>query len=93
MKRLKEFLKPDWKKIILTILLLFFVFLVLFSLTTSIYVLCTEEGFRLHPESCGYIKPALGIELDLSTIFFISILVSYLLSCLLVKIYDKVKKK
>jgi len=89
----KQFLKPDWRKIVLTIISLYFVFLIILSLTSRWETYCTEEGFRLHPEQCGWHESILGIELDLSTAFLISIILSYLFSCLIVWIYDKVKKK
>lgn len=91
--RWKEFLKPDWRRVVITILLSYITFLIVLSLTTRWETYCTEEGFRLHPESCGWHEPALGIEFDLVTALLISIMLSYLLSCLLAWGYDKVRKK
>ena len=90
---LKQFLKPDWRKIVITIVSIFYVLLVIVSfITGGMFVDCTEEGFRLHPESCGYKKPLIEIN-DLRVTFIISIVISYILSCLIVWIYDKFRKK
>jgi hypothetical protein len=99
----KQFLKPDWRKIV--------IFIVLFILLTpfSIFnVNLSERGFPfsysyyLAPEDCRGINGNVRCIIEPMQIFnwgyfildvFIWAIISYLLSCLIVWIYDKFRKR
>jgi len=101
----KKFLKPDWRKIVLALVLS----LILPFFSTSGWD-CTETPCGSH---YFYIMPIVGGFVNLMEflkrlilsgvpfeallmpliLFLISFIISYLLSCLIVWIYDKVKKK
>lgn len=79
---IKKLLKPDWRRITLTIFLFCFVFLALFSLTTGMYV-----------EPFGYQEPLLGFELGLKSALFVSFILTYLISCLVIFILERIGMK
>jgi len=106
----KKFLKPDWRKIVVFIIVLF-LWLILFTSTIVVF----PESFpklsvRPMHISTGVIVgyPVFLVKLKyvfINNIFYpfyyiwnfsnllINITVWYLLSCLIIWIYDKVKKK
>ncbi|NIO43956.1 MAG: hypothetical protein GTN36_00140 [Candidatus Aenigmarchaeota archaeon] len=71
---LKQFLKPDWKKIVLTIVLM--IFPLIFMITSSYILHSCPVGIT----DCS---PIFDWEKFLVT-FTISIILSYILSCLLI---------
>jgi len=71
----KEFLKPDWKKILIAI--------ILFAIDRFIYQYMTGVVLNSNPLSTS--------EVILNHIF--AFIVFYLISCLIVWIYNKVRKK
>jgi len=86
---LKQFLKPDWRKIVLTIILSLIVYFFLWFNNIA----CVREMMTGH---------CMGASRKLEDIFirylqpqnFLAILILwYLFSCLITWIYDKVKKK
>jgi len=80
---LKKFLKPDWRKIVIFVIL--FIIFSFLSLILSMIYICSP--------SINIGCPPLGIELGVFILLFIiSFFISYLLSCLIIWIYDKVKK-
>jgi hypothetical protein len=80
--KLKEFLKPDWRKILLTILLM---------IVPTIFIKASTTV--LHSCPVGVDCPPLFIqELFLQEII-ITVIGTYLFSCLIVWIYNKMKKK
>jgi len=85
-----KFLKPDWRKILITIALsLILILSFRFSNTPLQYL--SISLYPLIPESC-----APGSEICQQTFNWFVIpswLFMYILSCLIVWIYDKVKKK
>jgi len=103
--KIKQFLKPDWKKIILALILS----LILPFLCTSGWncrrIPCISHYFYIMPIGGGFFNlmtflfrimlggvPFEALLMPL-ILFLISFIISYLLSCLIVWIYDKVKKK
>jgi hypothetical protein len=83
----KEFLKPDWRKIVIFIITI---------LPTSYYFLINSRNI----EDCFYSLlcfeithrgDVLNVILKLPSL--IPLIISYLVSCLIVYVYDKVKKK
>ena len=100
---LKQFLKPDWRKIVL--------FVILFILS----LLISYPGFCVDGTNFGYCEEIHGFPLSAYTTFgeqdvvppekleyiryenifgfIFNLIFWYLLSCLIVWIYDKVKKK
>ena len=93
----KEFLKPDWRKI-----LLFFVLFGISSLySTPYYKVFANYGFPMQyftfiPEENSFcdIEPCPNPGLTLSYVnLFINFIFWYLISCLVVHIYPKSKKK
>jgi hypothetical protein len=104
----KEFLIPEWRKIVLTI-----IFILVFPLQYWNGILCEMCTPEIEPCSCSSFNfgPAIigwyfawkgniggsyamdvlqGIVIQL---LLIGLPISYLLSCLIVWVYDKVKKK
>lgn len=79
---IKQFLKPDWKKIV--VFLIIFIVLILFShIFTSVSTATdTTTGGYYTPSSILTIAPHFIIYL---------LLISYFLSCLIFWIYDKFK--
>jgi len=95
----KQFLKPDWRKIVIFIIIfIFFSFAPIWITihcytwecgpgpTTSSFFNSLESMANKEFFDFGYFNPWISI-------FFGSIAISYLLSCLIAWIYDKVKKK
>ncbi len=103
--KFKQFLKLGWKKIALTIILIpltFFVFIFLKEFYCGWLICqpspCSGDLYSI-PWECGC--PICSLEQPINLYFqtlliafYVSfLLLSYLLSCLIVWIYDKVKKK
>jgi len=100
---IKKFLKPDWRKIVLSFLLFVLLFFTLGLRARTGACVRDEEGI---PRWCDSI---IGFPLEFTlfsdytpvpvifSFLFIDIifwcLVSYLLSCLIIWVYDKYKKK
>jgi len=96
---LKQFLKPNWRKII--------IFVILFAIIPLPARFCKDPPSCIDPSGCCWIFIpfgnllslsiilSVGVGGDLITIIFmlITIIISYLLSCIIVWIYYKVKKK
>lgn len=80
---IKQFLKPDRRKIIITIILSLFIFLpVIHKITVYSCVL----GGDVAPTCEGGMK-------EFEILFLLSIPVSYLIACILISIWDKIKAK
>lgn len=105
----KEFLKPDWRKIVILILLFIIASLegigveepiarrgpvptiYYYHLNPLLWVIPPFELISVGPVK-GY--EFLGIRLDIIPIqYYFSLIYWYILSCLIVWIYDRVKKK
>jgi hypothetical protein len=95
----KQFLKLDWKKIVVFVIL---IFIAMFSIGIPFwsYPMCEPGGscpliFNFLPSDkiiSSNIYLNNGFRIDWIILFFILLLL-YLFSCLIVRIYDKVKKK
>jgi len=95
--KIKQFLKLDWRKIVLFIIFLILTFILVFG-TFGIppskrevedWIIVFLFYFLAFPiELTAYLDPILGFSG-----FIINIVYLYFLSCLIVWIYDKVKKK
>ena len=97
---LKEFLKPNWKKVLLTIIFAIFSFWFLYNYTGI-------GGPRYEPNLLFTIVALIAAFLNLPLLipnynplyetaifyFILDLIYWYLLSCLIIWIYDKVKKK
>lgn len=85
----KEFLKPDWRKIIA------FIILGIFLLLISNQLGYCELGIPLSFTSCTYYEYPVGGIRDQFYVFpfILNLIFWYLLSYLIVWIYDKVKKE
>ena len=96
---LKQFLKPNWRKIVIFVLILIiFSFAPIWTTircstwecgpgpTTSSFFGSVESMANKEFFDFGYFTPWISI-------FFGSIAISYLLSCLIVWIYDNFRKK
>jgi ribose/xylose/arabinose/galactoside ABC-type transport system permease subunit len=99
--KIKQFLKPDWRKIVIFALLTLFSFLITYGTTFLIYrgfplpysfKMCEYPIYSLPCKNCPNDLTCFGEEFHLLFLSF-DIIVFYLLSCLIVWIYDKVKKK
>ena len=89
----KKFLKPDWRKIVI------FVILMIIPIPIPLYASC-----KCFPAPCNcptelmfypiIIMILLGaISISSLLLLLVDMIVSYLLSCLIVWIYDKIKVK
>ncbi len=96
---LKQFLKPDWRKILLALI---FISLPLYAWfndenPNAIGILSLFGSFLILP-SAIVLSPLyeIGIsytnEIKITIIFLVSSVIYYLLSCLIVWVYYKVKK-
>jgi hypothetical protein len=89
---LKNFLKPDWRKIVLSVILL------LWYLSSILIAIAEEGGFNSVLHFIAVFGMLIFFPFSLFYIFFpvdiiLSILYTYLLSCLIIWVYDKRKKK
>ena len=80
----KDFLKPDWRKIVLTIIILIIAFL---NLIQSMRGVCTRTHYNkfLCDLSMAFIQSPYH--------FILSIVIFYVISCLIVWIYEKYRSK
>jgi hypothetical protein len=108
---LKQFLKPDWRKIVIFVIIIFFSLFDVFiyekygKSSTIIEGLCITHEFG--GTECEYkLNPlfwiSFNIEINgegelylkiLTNTYLISLIYWYLLSCLIVWIYDKFRKR
>jgi hypothetical protein len=79
----KKFLKPDWRKIVITILLM---------ILPTIFIKAYTTVLHSCPVGMTDCPPLFDWELFLQMIV-IALIITYSISCFLVWIYDKVKKK
>jgi TRAP-type C4-dicarboxylate transport system permease small subunit len=89
----KQFLKPDWRKIVVFIgAILISAFGIYPRIYRSVVKYCLVA---LDPETCSNPRlKALERALDISMKWSPAILIlSYLLSCLIIWVYEKLKKK
>jgi len=91
---LKKFLKPDWRKIV--IVMIFFALSYIYTVTTLIPALGLT--FLFHGFPLGYFRITARYNvIQASKILWVGLLADiifwYFLSCLIVWIYDKLKKK
>ena len=92
----KQFLKPDWRKIVVFIILLIFIVIIIpIFINSGFGVLYVNAGFPLVFYEKTIINPSLGTEKTnfLMLNLVIDIIVLYVLSCLIVWLYDKFRKK
>ena len=80
----KQFLKPDYRKAVIT-LVFFSIFLLFYNVPVICLLLCYLGGAAY---GCRCVNPYYPIEYA-----FLSFIIFYLLSCLIIWIYDKLKKK
>jgi hypothetical protein len=83
----KEFLKPDWRKIVLTVILMF----IPLPMYVDTFCSCYSPPCQC-PKKIMFYPLLLSLGIGLLTLP-IDLVISYLLSCLIVWIYDKRKKK
>lgn len=81
---IKKFLKPNWRKIVITVILMIIPFIYL-----------GVSSFIIHscPVGMTDCSPYIFDLEFFSVMIFISIIITYLISCLIIWVYDKVKKK
>jgi hypothetical protein len=98
---IKQFLKPDWRKIVVFVILFLVLPLPWKTNICHIFSIILPSGYSCIEWS---IQPFVGFASILIIIFglftfddlmllIILLLISYLLSCLIILIYNKVKKK
>jgi hypothetical protein len=93
MTTLKQFLKPDWRKIVVFVVLFVMLFLSFDGKYPIDYMYvamggCKEENGKMQCIGLGYGYNWAYFILDI----FIWTIISYILSCLIVWIYDKFRK-
>jgi len=94
----KQFLKPDWRKIVLSIFIATsFILPALFVTSgTNAYILAILKIILMFLSLPLFLASLIIKDADLGVFIFlilISIIYWYLLSCIIAWIYDKVKKK
>jgi ABC-type microcin C transport system permease subunit YejE len=94
-KKIKEFLKPDWRRLLIAVILCSIIYGLLFCLFTE-----NECFVQTAVNLLGGLEGFFGGLFDLFLTADIPILekisaviISYILSCFIVSIYDKYKKK
>jgi hypothetical protein len=93
-KTLKQFLKPDWRKILMFIILLVFSVIIIPIINARFGLYTFSIGFPLYFYSCTFL-----VELGPSCTFagytyiIIDVLIWYFLSCFITWIYDKFRGK
>ena len=97
MKTLKQFLKPDWRKIVILVVL--FIISVptpsMFNLFSNFETRYAVYAFGV-PFGFFYISPVVELAPEIYFDFiglFGNIIIWYVLSCLIVWIYDKFREK
>jgi len=94
----KQFLKPDWRKIVIFVILFISIpFIFSYFVYVSLSEICKEPGLPPQPNIPNYCHFSI---LDFMLLFIaklenviLLIIAFYLTSCLVVWVYDKVKKK
>jgi len=90
---IKQFLKPDWRKIIVFVILLIFVVIIIPIMNSGFGRYTSSVGFPLvFYEETFWPKEMEKTNFIISN-FIIDIIVLYIISSLIIWIYDKVKKK
>jgi len=101
---LKQFLKPDWRKIVIFVLFFIFIFSLEFICLPKLeYKMGRIVEVELY-YPCGFLSQIIDYEMYFYVLrgeswlfnyfhLFLDLIISYLISCLIVWIYDKVKKK
>jgi hypothetical protein len=95
---LKQFLKPDWRKIVIMLIFLGLSFLYYHEVGAT-NVIMVNHGAPLNYFEIAYIRNSGGVEglpPTFEIIYFgliIDLIIWYILSCFIVWIYDKIKKK
>ena len=103
--KLKQFLKPDWRKVVMAIIIFNIMPLSILFWFCPLHALCMPSLPRL--EFFGFLKCLLYLFNARREIFgegsyrvdcyppqfFISVIISYFLSCLIIWIYEKLKKR
>jgi hypothetical protein len=103
----KQFLKPDRRKIVIFVIINIILLIPLISFScifcqatapVDILMKCGNDHYNLPWETsvyCGkpYKLTSILIAIYYPSIFIATLIITYLLSCLIVWIYDKVKKK
>lgn len=84
-----RFLQPSISKVLLTLILLYPIFILIFFLSSGVNIDCTASQWS---NRCGYHPPFIGDELGYGGSVTISLIITYLLTCILVVIYNKFKK-
>ncbi|OGI11931.1 hypothetical protein A3K64_00460 [Candidatus Micrarchaeota archaeon RBG_16_36_9] len=93
--KIKQFLKPDWRKIVLFVLMLLFVpipisFQLLLPTPLGINIFAKNHSWIMFIYSLGFTSRISAYD----ELILISLpIIYYLFSCFIVWIYDKVKKK
>lgn len=92
---LKEFLKPDWRKIVIAFILCGIIYGFLYCFFTEVECL-SKTAINLVGGPDAFFESLFDLFLTLEipiTEKILGIIVSYLLSCSLIYVYDKSKKK
>jgi hypothetical protein len=93
-KKIKEFLKPDWRKVLIAFILCGIIFGLLYCFSESECLSKTAVNLIGGPDAFFESLFDLFLFLDISIAEKVStVIISYLLSCSIIYLYDKHKKK
>ena len=85
-----DFIYPSTNKVILSIILIYPIFIFVFYIGTGLYIDCAEGYYT---DQCGYHPPMIGFELGLIGSIIIAIVITYILACALNILYKKIRYK
>jgi hypothetical protein len=96
----KEFLKTDWRKIVIfaaIFVLLFFIPTIPTSVALPTAIGAKGDSATVWSSFYSQLSYSYGTPIDIIAYMIIpimiSLIISYILSCLIVRIYDKLRKK
>lgn len=89
---MKRFFKPTKWNITFFVLLLYPLFLLLLFFTSGFNLDCAGDP-DTWPDYCGYNPPLINIQLSLVGSLVVTVVLSYLLACGVVYLFNKINKK
>jgi len=94
-KKIKEFLKPDWRKVLVTVIICSIIYGLLFCFFSEVECL-SKIAVSLVGGPDAFFESLFDLFLAVETSILekiSAVIIAYLLSCLIIYIFDKNKKK
>jgi len=95
---IKQFLKPDWRKIVVTVIFLIYsviinIYFYSVDLTSTASIMLLLAYFLNLPYTILFSQELIPYQFEFICFIIIGFIYQYLLSCLIIWIYDKFRKK